>query len=54
MLAYAHASVDLVIFHYYVLQNKQSNRYSLYSMMSVVVLFAYPIRLNVSTRKAVT
>ena len=34
--------------------NKQSNRYSLYSMMSVVVLFAYPIRLNVSTRKAVT
>ena len=41
--AYTHASVVLVIFHYYKLQNKQSNRYSLYSMTSVVVLFAYPI-----------
>ena len=33
------------------LQNKQSNRYSLYSMTSVAVLFAYPIKLNISTRK---
>ena len=41
-------------FHYYMLQNKQSNRYSLYSMTSVVVLFAYPIKLNISTRKGVT
>ena len=41
----------LVIFHYYMLQNKQSDRHSLYSMTSMVVLFAYPIKLNVSTRK---
>ena len=39
-IAYTHASVVLVIFHYYMLQNKQSNRYSLYSMTSVVVLLA--------------
>ena len=48
-IAYTHASV--VIFHDYMPQNKQSNRYSLYSMTSVVVLFAYPIKLNISTRK---
>ena len=53
-IAYTHASVVLVIFHYYMLQNKQSNKYSLYSMRSVVVLFAYPIKLNISTRKRVT
>ena len=41
-------------FFYYMLQNKQSNRYSLYSMKSVVVLFAYPIKLNISTRKEFT
>ena len=35
--AYTHASVVLVIFHYYMLQNKQSNRYSLYGMTSAVV-----------------
>ena len=52
-IAYTHASVVLVIFHY-MLQNKQSNRYSLYSITSVVVLFAYPIKLNISTRKGVT
>ena len=39
-----HASVVLVIF-YFMLQNKQSNGYSLQSMASVVVLFAYPIKL---------
>ena len=49
-IAYTHASVFLVIFHYYMRQNEQSNRYSLYSMTSVVVLFAYPIKLNISTR----
>ena len=49
-IAYTHASVVLVIFHYYMLQNMQSNRYS----MTVVVLFAYPIKLNISTRKGVT
>ena len=43
-IAYTHASVVLVIFHYYMLQDKQSNRYSLYGMTSVVVLFAYPIK----------
>ena len=54
-IAYTHASVVLVIFHYYMLQNKQSNRYSLYSMTSVVVLFsAYLIKSNISTRKGVS
>ena len=40
-------------FQYCMLQNKQSNRYSLYSMTSVVALFAYPIKSNISTRKGV-
>ena len=53
-IAYTQASLVLVIFHYYMLQNEQSNRYSLYSMTSVAVLFAYPIKLNISTRKGVT
>ena len=53
-IAYTQASLVLVIFHYYMLQNKQSNRYSLYSMTSVAVLFVYPIKLNISTRKGVT
>ena len=53
-ITYTHASVVLVIFHYYMLQYKQSNRYSLYGRMSVVVLFAYPVKLNISTRKEVT
>ena len=42
-IAYTHGSVVLVIFHYHMLQNKQSNSHSLYSMTSVVVLLAYPI-----------
>ena len=46
---YTHTSVVLVIFHYYMLQNKESNSYSLYSMTSVVVLFAYPVKLNILT-----
>ena len=55
IIAYTHARVILVIFHYYMLQNKhKSNRYSLYSMTLVVVLFANPIKLNISTRKGVT
>ena len=53
-IAYTHASAVLVIFHCCILQNKQSNRYLLYSMTSVVVLFAYPIKLNISTSKRVT
>ena len=36
-IAYTHVSVILVIFYYYMLQNKQSNSRSLYSMTSVVV-----------------
>ena len=52
-IAYTHASVVSAIFYYYMLQNKQSNRYSLYSMTSVVVLFAYPKKLNISTRKGI-
>ena len=38
----------------YMLQNKQSNRHSLHSVTSHVVLFAYRIMLNVSTRNRVT
>ena len=53
-IAYTHASVVLVIFHYFVLQTKQSNSFSLYGMTSVVVLFPYPIKSNISTRKRVT
>ena len=53
-IAYTHASIVLVIFHYYMLQNKHFNRYSLYSMTSLVVLFAYPVKLNISARKEVT
>ena len=49
-IAYTHASVILVIFHYHMLQNKQSNRHSLNSMTSVVVLFACAIKLNISIR----
>ena len=49
-IAYTHASVVLVIFYYHMLQNKQSNRYSLNSMTSVIVFFAYPIKLNMSRR----
>ena len=37
-IAYTHASVVLIIFNI-ICYKKQSNRYSLYSMMSVVVLF---------------
>ena len=53
-VAYTHASVVLVIFHHYMLQNKQSNSHSLYSMTSVVVFFAYPIKLNILTGNGVT
>ena len=53
-MAYTHASVVLVILYYHMLQNRQSNRHSLYSMTSVVVLFAYVIKSNISTRKGVT
>ena len=53
-IVYTHASVVLVIFHYCTLQNKQSNKYSLYSMTSGFVLFAYPIKSNILTTKGVT
>ena len=53
-IAYTHVRVVLVIFHYYMLQNKQSNSHSLSSMTSVVVLFAYPIKFNILTRNGVT
>ena len=53
-IAFTQASLILVVFHYYMLQNKQFNRYSLYSMTSMVVFFAYPVKLNISTRKGVT
>ena len=35
-IAYTHASVVLVIFRYYMLQNKQSNSHLLYSVTSAV------------------
>ena len=50
-IAYIYASVDLVIVHYYMLQNKQSNRHS---QSVVVLLFAYPTKLNISTSNGVT
>ena len=53
-MAYKHASVVLVIFHYYMLQNKQSNSHSSYTITSVVALFAYPIKLTILTRNGVT
>ena len=53
-ITYTHASVALVIFHYHMLQNKQSNSHSLYSMTSVVVFFAYPKKLNILPRNGVT
>ena len=40
-IAYTHAIVVLVIFHSYMVESEQSNSHSLYSMTSVVVLFAY-------------
>ena len=36
-MAYTHASAVLVIFHYHMLQNKQSDRHSLYSMTGCVI-----------------
>ena len=51
--ANTHASVILVILHDHMLKNKQSHRPSLYSMTSLVVLFAHPIKLNLSTRNTV-
>ena len=53
-IAYTHGSGVLVVLHYYMLQNKQSQSHSLYSMTSVVVLCAYGIKLNISTTKGVT
>ena len=53
-IAYTHAIVVLVIFHSYMVQSEQSNSHSLYSITSVVVLFAYPIKLNMLTKNGVT
>ena len=52
-IVYTRASVVCVIVHCYMIQNKQFNRYSLHSMMSAVVLFAYAIKLNMLTMKGV-
>ena len=52
-MAYTNPIVVLFILYNHML-NKQSNRYSLYSTTSVVVLFAYLIKSNISTRKGVT
>ena len=49
-----HVSVALVIFHYHMLQNKQSNSRSLCSMTSLVVSFSNKIKFNISKSKAVT
>ena len=53
-IAYTRASVVLAILHYFLPQNKQSNGHLLYSMTSVVALFAYLIKLNTWTRNGVT
>ena len=50
-IAYTHASVVSAIFHLFIVCYKISNLIDthLYSMASVVVLFAYPIKSNIST-----
>ena len=53
-IAYTHVSVVLVIFQYYLLQNKQSNSHSLCSMTSLAVSFSNQIKLNILKSKAVT
>ena len=53
-ITYTHLSVVLVIFHYDMLQNKQSNSRSLCSMTSLVVSFSNQIKFNNSKSKAVT
>ena len=53
-IAYTHVSVASVIFHYYMLKNKQSNSCSLCSMTSLVVSFSNQIELNILKSKAVT
>ena len=53
-IAYTHVSAVLVIFHHYMLQNKQSNSRSLCSMTSLVVSFSNQIKLNISKSKTVT
>ena len=53
-IGYTHASVVVGIFDYRMVQNKQFNRYWVYSVMSVVVLFAYAIKLKMLTTKGVT
>ena len=47
------ASVILVILHYYLFRNKECQSHSL-CMTSVVVLFAFPIKLSISKTKGVT
>ena len=44
-------SSDEVQFQLHAKQNEQSHRHSLCSVMSHVVLFAYPIKMNISARK---
>ena len=48
MLIIAHTDASVVTF--FMLRNKQYHSDTLYSMTSVVVLFAYPIKLNIWTR----
>ena len=43
-----------VIFYCYMPQNKQSHGHLLCSVMSHVVLFAYPIKLNIWIKNTVT
>ena len=54
IIVYINQSVVSVVLHYYMLRNKQFRGHSLYNMTSVVVLFAYLIKLNISTTSAVT
>ena len=47
IIAYINQIAVSVVLHYYMLRNKQFHRHSLYCMTSVVVLFSYPIKLNI-------
>ena len=50
--SYAHTSAVSVIFYCYMVQNKQSRRNSLCSVMLHVVLFAYRITLKILAKRS--
>ena len=54
IIAYINQIAVSVVLHNYMLLNKQFHKNLLYSMTSVVVLFSYPITLNISARNGIT